>query len=35
MPPELSNAALLRKFRIVLGFFMIAQSHGGTHCVAP
>jgi hypothetical protein len=24
MPPELSNAALLRKFRIVLGFFMIA-----------
>ena len=24
MPPELSNASLLRKFRIVLGFFMIA-----------
>ena len=24
MPPELSNAALLRKFRIVLEFFIIA-----------
>jgi hypothetical protein len=29
MPPELSNAALLCKFRIVLGFFMIAMVLSG------